>query len=102
MKTAHIYCITLLTMTSLILLNPAFGNDGSATDYSARILTPPPAATPRINGPNVFGVRPKSPFLYTIPATGYRPMKFSVNKLPPGLSVNAVTGRITGSLAKPG
>jgi len=29
-------------------------------------------------------------------------MKFSVNKLPPGLSVNAVTGRITGSLAKPG
>ena len=102
MKAAHIYCITLLSMTSLILLNPAFGNDGSVPDYSARILTPPPAATPRINGPNVFGVRPKSPFLYTIPATGYRPMKFSVKKLPPGLSVNAVTGRITGSLAKPG
>ena len=34
------------------------------------ILTPPAPATPRINGPDVFGVRPGSPFLYTIPATG--------------------------------
>ena len=34
------------------------------------ILTPPAPATPRINGANVFGVRPGSPFLFTIPATG--------------------------------
>ena len=42
------------------------------------ILTPAAPATPRINGANVFGVRPGSPFLFTIPATGERPMEFSV------------------------
>ena len=46
------------------------------------ILTPPDPATPRINGQDVFGVRPGSPFLFTIPATGERPMTFSIEKLP--------------------
>ena len=46
------------------------------------ILTPAAPATPRINGPNVFGVRPGSPFLYTIPATGERPMAFSLEGVP--------------------
>jgi alpha-galactosidase len=64
------------------------------------ILTPPAPATPRINGPDVSGVRPGSPFLYTIPATGDRPMTFSAKNLPRGLKVDAKTGRITGSLPK--
>ena len=42
------------------------------------ILTPPPAPEPRINGAKVFGVRPGHPVLYTIAATGRRPMKFSI------------------------
>ena len=66
------------------------------------ILTPPEAATPRINGPNVFGVRPGSPFLYTIPATGERPIKFSVKGLPSGLKLDRKTGQITGSLKAKG
>jgi alpha-galactosidase len=66
------------------------------------ILTPAAPATPRINGPDVFGVRPGSPFLYTIPATGDRPMKFSVVNLPRGLKLDAKTGRITGKLKKNG
>jgi alpha-galactosidase len=66
------------------------------------ILTPPAPASPRITGPNIFGVRPGSPFLYTIPATGDRPMKFSVEGLPSGLSVDAASGRITGSLKAKG
>ncbi len=37
-------------------------------DLSAYILTPKPAATPRINGAKVFGLRPGSPCLYTIAA----------------------------------
>ena len=64
------------------------------------ILTPPAPATPRINGPDVFGVRPGSPFLYTIPATGDRPMTFSARNLPAGLKLDSKTGRITGSLPK--
>jgi alpha-galactosidase len=62
------------------------------------ILTPPAPATPRINGANVFGVRPGSPFLFTIPATGERPMKFSAKNLPHGLKLDSKTGRITGAL----
>ncbi len=66
------------------------------------ILTPPALATPRINGANVFGVRPGSPFLFTIPATGERPMTFSATNLPRGLKLDADTGRITGKLKKKG
>ncbi|MGA2052420.1 MAG: putative Ig domain-containing protein [Opitutales bacterium] len=66
------------------------------------ILTPPPAKTPRINGPKIFGVRPGSPFLFSIPATGDRPMQFSVDGLPAGLQLDPNTGRITGQLNQTG
>jgi alpha-galactosidase len=64
------------------------------------ILTPPAPATPRINGADIFGVRPGSPFLFAIPATGDRPMTFSADKLPRGLKLDSETGRITGVLHK--
>jgi alpha-galactosidase len=66
------------------------------------ILTPEPAHMPRINGPGVFGVRPGSPVLYTIPATGDRPMAFGAENLPTGLSLDKAAGRITGTLDKEG
>jgi alpha-galactosidase len=66
------------------------------------ILTPAAPAAPRINGASVFGVRPGSPFLFTIPATGERPMKFSATKLPRGLKLDSETGRITGTLKTAG
>jgi len=71
-----------------------------AMDLEAR--TPQAPATPRINGANIFGVRPGNPFLYHIPATGERPMTFSADGLPKGLKIDAVTGNITGSLADAG
>jgi alpha-galactosidase len=68
----------------------------------AVILTPKPSPKPRINGARVFGVRPGSPVLYTIAATGQRPMQFAAEGLPAGLSLNATTGRITGRLQQRG
>jgi alpha-galactosidase len=65
-------------------------------------LTPPAPATPWINSPSVFGVRPGSPVLYSIPATGERPMTFASEWLPQGLKLDASTGRITGSLTEGG
>jgi alpha-galactosidase len=50
----------------------------------------------------VFGVRPGSPFLYTIPATGNRPMEFGAEGLPAGLSIDPKSGRITGKVEKAG
>jgi len=62
------------------------------------VLTPKPPATPRINGARVFGVRPGNLFLFTIAATGDRPMTFSADGLPAGLALDPATGRITGEL----
>jgi alpha-galactosidase len=66
------------------------------------ILTPTAPATPRINGADVFGVRPGSPFMFAIPATGERPMTFSAKKLPRGLKLDPNTGHITGTLKDKG
>lgn len=66
------------------------------------VLTPKPGPEPRLNGARVFGVRPGSPFLFTIAATGERPMTFGVAGLPEGLMLDTASGRITGSLAAPG
>ncbi len=70
----------------------------STPDEVAQILTPAAPAKPRINGAAIQGVRPGSPFLYTIAATGERPMTFSAKHLPDGLSLDPLTGRITGTL----
>ncbi len=69
---------------------------------AAEILTPKPARTPRINSAKVFGVRPSHPFLYTIAATGDRPMTFTADGLPEGLQLDSASGRITGMLKESG
>ncbi len=74
----------------------------SAIKEEAVILTPKSSPTPRINSPKIFGVRPGAPFLYTIAATGDRPMKFSTKGLPSGLKLDGLTGRISGQLKKAG
>ena len=63
------------------------------------ILTPAAAPQPRINGPGVFGIRPGSPFLFTIAAAGERPMTYAAEGLPEGLKFDDATGRITGTIA---
>jgi alpha-galactosidase len=73
-----------------------------APPQNSVILTPPPPNEPRINGPEVYGVRPGSPFLYRIPCTGKRPISFHAEGLPKGLTLNAASGIITGEIAKPG
>jgi alpha-galactosidase len=75
---------------------------GSMLPAEPYLLTPAPPAAPRINGASVFGVRPGSPFLFTIPATGQRPMEFAAQNLPSGLKLDARTGQITGALKSPG
>jgi alpha-galactosidase len=75
---------------------------GSAPREEEVILTPKPADTPQINGPFAVGVRPGSPVLYTIPATGVRPMRFGAENLPAGLTLDARSGQITGSIARRG
>jgi alpha-galactosidase len=63
------------------------------------ILTPPAPDTPRINGPLVYGVRHGHPFLYRIPCTGVRPIRFSADGLPDGLTLDSKTGIIRGTIS---
>ena len=65
-------------------------------------LKPVAPATPRINGPKVFGVRPGCPVIYNIPVTGMRPILFEIENLPSELKVDATTGMITGTIEKRG
>lgn len=77
-----------------------FTGIGYAADVA--ILTPPSPPKPRINGPKLYGARPGHPFLYTIPATGARPMTFSARGLPKGLKLDSRTGQITGVVSQKG
>jgi len=68
-------------------------------DDDPGILTPPAPREPRINGPSLYGVRPGNPFLYRIPATGDRPMRFSAQGLPEGLTLDPASGILRGTIA---
>jgi alpha-galactosidase len=78
------------------------GQSVSVTEVPPYILTPAPSPLPRINNATVFGIRPGSPFLFKIAATGEKPLQYSVEKMPAGLSVDAKTGIISGQLDKEG
>ncbi len=64
------------------------------------LLTPKPGPEPRINGPKIYGARPGRPFIYRIPCTGSRPIRFSARDLPAGLSLDAQAGVVTGRVPK--
>jgi alpha-galactosidase len=81
---------------------------GDATTKPSVLGEPPmpiahgSGAKPRINNPHVVGTTPGRPFLFLIPATGRGPLEFSAKKLPAGLTLDAKTGIISGSLKKAG
>jgi alpha-galactosidase len=93
----------MLLSAAAVPRNPLSAADQPSTaNLSGLILTPKPPPEPRINGARIFGVRPGHPFLFTIPATGDRPMTFAADDLPPGLKLDRATGQITGRIEKPG
>ncbi|MBK8658474.1 MAG: putative Ig domain-containing protein [Bacteroidetes bacterium] len=57
---------------------------------------------PVFHGPTVTGNFPGTEFLFTVPATGQRPITFSALQLPTGLSVDATTGIIRGVVHEKG
>ncbi|GAA4279512.1 NPCBM/NEW2 domain-containing protein [Aquimarina mytili] len=62
------------------------------------IVTPSESLQPKINGPDIFGIRKDSPFLYKIPASGKKPIIYEVDNLPKGLNLDSLTGIITGKM----
>ncbi len=70
--------------------------DRPRSQESAIILTPAPGPAPRINGPRVYGCRPGNPFLFRIPTTGQRPIRFAVENLPESIALDADAGILRG------
>lgn len=55
---------------------------------------------PKINMPSVIGASSKKPIIFRIPVTGQRPIEYSVENLPKGLSLNG--NILTGSVESDG
>jgi alpha-galactosidase len=93
-----VFAVAALMPLAIMVTQAAEVYDGTFPQGVDRpILTPVPGVEPRINGASVFGVRPGSPFLFQIPATGQRPLRYTVKNLPKGLNVNIDTGLISGT-----
>ncbi len=60
------------------------------------------SSAPLLNYPRITGATPGKPFLFTIPASGDEPLTFAAKNLPAGLTLDAKTGVITGSLKQAG
>lgn len=71
-------------------------------DGERYILTPHPSAKPKINSPAIFGATPGNPFLYTILATGEKPIHYTASGLPKGVKLDPATGIISGVLKERG
>ena len=104
MKNLLLYRAALATVfcSAPMIITDASAQTQAPQNLAAPILTPTAGPQPRINGPRVFGVRPRHPILFTIAATGTRPMNFSADNLPPGATLDAQTGRIAGAVTQPG
>ena len=77
--------------------DPRFEEVLEAEVCAPYILTPPAPATPRYNGPAVFGVRPGSPVIFRLPFSGDKPMKYAVEGLPEGVVLDPGKGVLSGS-----
>jgi alpha-galactosidase len=64
------------------------------------LRTPKPPETPHLNGPKLYGARPGHPFLYRIPCTGIRLMRYKVKNLPHSLRLDRRSGIISGEAPK--
>lgn len=86
-----------MVLSSSVVVSLGLACRVASSQGEPELRTPQAPAVPRINGPKVYGARPGHPFLYRIPCTGERPMRFSVAGLPPSLRLDEVKGIISGT-----
>ncbi len=87
---------TLALILSIALMTAAVPRTAAFGQGLPEPLTPKAPPAPHINGPKVYGARPGHSFLYRIPCTGTRPIRFSAKGLPRSLKLDENTGIISG------
>jgi alpha-galactosidase len=93
-KVLNIFILLIIT----IRVNCQITEKESFYNNESFILTPEPSPKPKINGAKIFGVHKGNPVIFTIPATGNRPMTFMAKNLPDGLKLDSSSGRFYGSI----
>jgi alpha-galactosidase len=101
MKKTNALLVSLFTVMICLELSCSTGTEKPLQEAKI-ILTPSPSQKVRINGTKIFGVRPASPFLFKIPATGKKPLKYVVLNIPDGLECDPETGMISGTIRNKG
>lgn len=87
---------SLLVVASILIGAACVSCLTARAQSQPEILTPAAPPTPHINGPKLYGARPGHAFLYRIPCTGTRPIRFSAKGLPSSLKLDEATGTISG------
>ncbi len=93
---------------AVLVLTPGAARRPQTTAAPAVAAVPPPdivhpaSPEPAIHGPRIVGSTPGRAFMFLIPATGEKPLQFAAKNLPEGLTLDAETGIIAGSLKQPG
>ena len=67
--------------------------------FAAILAAAAPEPSPRFHGPSEVGVRPGTPLVHRVATTGTAPITWSVDGLPPGLTLDPAKGILTGTLA---
>ena len=88
---------------TVVYTDPRFEEEEVAQQITTPyILTPKAPATPRYNGPLVFGVRPGSPVIFRLAFSGEKPMKYAVEGLPEGVVLDPDKGVLSGTCTQAG
>lgn len=83
------FSVFALTTAALAMGGTLVAPVAHATQTTITISMTPPGPAPRILGPAVIAAKPATPLLYTIAATGTKPLTFTATGLPTGLVLNA-------------
>jgi MYXO-CTERM domain-containing protein len=84
-------------VAAMLAVTLAPASTARAAQTAITISTTPPPAAPRIQPPLVIGAVPSTPFIYTVPATGQKPLTFSATGLPAALTLVSSSGTISGT-----
>ncbi len=99
------FLTSLILAAAVSLRGAILPSDTNLTLRETQIITASRAdatSPPRFNGPEVIGIYPNTPLIYSLAVSRQRPLAFSVKHLPKGLRLDRQTGIVTGSLARVG
>ena len=92
----------LLVAGALAALPVAFAQTNLTARQQQIVAAARTGDAPEFHGAQTVGIHPGTPLIFTLAVSGTRPMNFSAKQLPAGLTLDAQTGILTGTLAAKG